>query len=317
MRALVTGVAGFIGSSLAEALIDRGDTVIGMDCFTDYYARAIKERNLLRLRGHQGFEFLEMNLLDTRWENVLEGVDVVFHQAAQAGVRASWGQEFVCYTNWNILATQQLLEAVRMRRQRPRVVYASSSSIYGEREDMPLRETDTPHPISPYGVTKLAAEHLCILYAANFGLETSALRYFTVYGPRQRPDMAFHKFLRAVFNGQEIPLYGDGEQTRDFTYISDAVAANLAAADRALPGGIYNIGGGSRVTVRRTLDVLAAATGREVRIKQLPRQHGDVTHTLADTSRAAADLGWKPAVSLEEGMAREAQYVRDLMAEGL
>lgn len=317
MRALVTGAAGFIGSTLADALVARGDTVLGIDSFTDYYARALKERNLSGLRAAQGFEFLESCILDVDWPEVLSGVDVVFHQAAQAGVRASWGAHFRQYTDWNVLGTQVLLEAARLQSKSPRIVLASSSSVYGEREDMPLREDDRPAPISPYGVTKLAAEHLGVLYAKAFGLHTCALRYFTVYGPRQRPDMAFHKFLRAVYEGRAIPLYGDGEQTRDFTFIDDAVAANLAAADRSAPGGVYNIGGGSRVTVRHCLELLSEAAGREVRIHHHERQKGDVTHTAADTARAESDLGWKPRVPLAEGLAREAAHIRDLMAEGL
>ena len=317
MRCLVTGAAGFIGSTLAEALVARGDAVLGIDCFTDYYARALKERNLAALRQSPRFEFLEADLMDVAWPEVLVGVDVVFHQAAQAGVRSSWGRDFRCYTDWNILATQMLLEAARHCPSPPRIVAAGSSSVYGEREDMPLRESDRPHPVSPYGVTKLASEHLCVLYAHNFGLETSVLRYFTVYGPRQRPDMAFHKFLRAVHLGEEIPLYGDGLQTRDFTFVDDAVAANLAAAEHAPAGGVYNIGGGSRVTMRHCIEVLGQVTGREVKVAWHPRQHGDVTHTAADTTLAARDLKWAPRVALPEGLARENDYVAALLAEGL
>ena len=317
MRAIVTGVAGFLGSALAEALVERGDSVIGIDCFTDYYPRALKERNLAGLRDCENFEFLEGNMLDLRWDNVLEGADVVFHQAAQAGVRASWGEEFECYTSWNVLATQRLLEAVKQSAAPPRVIYASSSSIYGERTDLPMRETDLPQPVSPYGVTKLAAEHLCVLYARCFGLHTASLRYFTVYGPRQRPDMAFHKFFRAIFTGKEIPQYGDGQQTRDFTFVSDAVAANLAAAEHSEPGGVYNIGGGSRVSLAHCLEAMGRVAGAEPRIRILPRQHGDVTHTAADITRARKVLRWEPQIALEDGLAAEAQYVRQLIEEGL
>lgn len=317
MRAIVTGVAGFLGSSLAEALLDRGDSVLGIDCFTDYYSRAIKERNLFGLRDRENFEFNAGNMLDLRWDHLLEGVDVVFHQAAQAGVRASWGEEFECYTQWNVLATQRLLEAVKQTPGPPRVIYASSSSIYGERTDLPMCESDRPQPVSPYGVTKLAAEHLCVLYAKCFGIHTASLRYFTVYGPRQRPDMAFHKFFRAIFTEKEIPQYGDGQQTRDFTYVSDAVAANLAAAENSEPGGVYNIGGGSRVTLAHCLEEMGRVTGIEPRIRQFPRQDGDVTHTGADISRAREVLRWQPNVGLAEGLAAEAQYVRELLEEGL
>lgn len=317
MRAIVTGVAGFLGSTLAEALVDRGDSVLGIDCFTDYYARAIKERNLSGLRERPNFEFFAANMLDLRWDNLLEGVDVVFHQAAQAGVRASWGAEFECYANWNVLATQRLLEAVKQSPVPPRVISASSSSVYGERIDLPMRETDLPKPVSPYGVTKLAAEHLCVLYAKCFGIHTASLRYFTVYGPRQRPDMAFHKFLRAIFTEKEIPQYGDGQQTRDFTFVRDAVAANLAAAENSEPGGVYNIGGGSRVTLAHCLEVMGRVVGTEPRIKILPRQHGDVTHTAADITRARDVLGWRPEVGLEDGLAAQATFVRKLLEEGL
>lgn len=317
MKALVTGAAGFIGSTLSEALLARGDEVTGVDSFSDYYPRAIKERNLRALREDARFRLVEADLLEIAWPGLLDGVDVVFHQAAQAGVRASWGEDFSIYTNSNILATQRLLEAVKGSPNAPRVVYASSSSVYGERVKFPMRETDTPQPVSPYGVSKLAGEHLCVLYARNFGVHTASLRYFTVYGPRQRPDMAFHKFIRAACEGRAIPVYGDGEQTRDFTFISDAVAANLAAAERGEPGGVYNIGGGSRVTVKHCLEVLARVTGLEPRVENLARQDGDVTHTGADTALALDILEWKPAVSLEEGLAREAHYVQELIAEGL
>lgn len=319
MKSLVTGCAGFIGSTLSEALVDRGDQVIGVDCFTDYYARQLKERNLLRLREDRAFELHEVDLMWADWEKLLDGVDVVYHQAAQAGVRASWGDDFWMYTEWNILGTQKLLEAIRRMPEasRPRLVYASTSSIYGERDVFPFRETDRVEPVSPYGVSKLAGEHLCQLYSHNFGLETCALRYFTVYGPRQRPDMAFHKFIRAVFKGEAIPLFGDGEQTRDFTYVADIVAANIAAAKHATPGRLYNIGGGSRVTVNHTLEVLGKVMDMEVKVDRQPRQYGDVTHTAADTGRARTELGWNPAVPLEEGLRAERDYVKELMAEGL
>ncbi len=269
------------------------------------------------MRGRRGFTMVEAWLQEADLPALLDGVDVVFHQAAQAGVRASWGAEFRLYTEWNVLATQVLLEAARSLPKPPRIVYASSSSVYGERDTFPFRVSDRPEPMSPYGVTKLAAEHLCVLYARNFGLHTVSLRYFTVYGPRQRPDMAFHKFLRAIHAGGAVPLYGDGGQTRDFTFIADAVEANLAAAEHGAPGGVYNVGGGSRVSMNEVIRDLAAATGREVRVDRLPRQPGDVTHTFADTTETARDLGWSPRVPLREGLAREWEYVRELVGEGL
>ncbi len=319
MKAIVTGAAGFIGSSLSEEIIRRGGTVVGVDCFTDYYPRAIKERNLRNLRNNPGFRFVEKSILDIDWAPLVDGADAVFHQAAQAGVRASWGKDFKVYTDWNILGTQQLLEAVRAvpKERRPRVVYASSSSVYGERDTFPFYETDRPQPLSPYGVSKLAAEHLAVLYWHNFKVETVSLRYFTVYGPRQRPDMAFHKFIRAVNKGEALPLYGDGLQTRDFTYIADAVAANLAAAENGHPGGVYNIGGGSRVTVNHCFEVLQKVMDREIKIQRLERQHGDVSHTAAATELAEREMKWKPKVSLEEGLRAEAQYIKELLAENL
>jgi len=315
MKALVTGAAGFLGSSIAQALVERGDSVRGVDCFIDYYPRVIKERNLRLLKGNPRFEFHEASLVDADLDTFLDGIDVVFHQAAQAGVRASWGAEFEIYSKNNIQATQRLLEACRPKKTR--VVYASSSSVYGETLKFPMKETDLPAPVSPYGVSKLAAEHLCVLYWKNFQVPTISLRYFTVYGPRQRPDMAFHKFIRAMLTGKELPLYGTGEQTRDFTFVKDAVAANLLAAERGEPGGVYNIGGGSRVSVNQVFEVLEGILGTPPKIKRLPVQQGDVAHTVADTTRAERDLGYKPAVSLEAGLRAEADYVKELLSEGM
>ena len=315
MLALVTGAAGFLGSSISEALLRRGDRVRGVDCFTDYYSRAIKERNLLGPKSLPGFEFYEASLAEAPLEEWLDGVDVVFHEAAQAGVRASWGKDFEIYTTNNILATQRLLEACRPRKTR--VIYASSSSVYGETQKFPMREDDLPAPVSPYGVSKLAAEHLCILYWKIFGVPTISLRYFTVYGPRQRPDMAFHKFIRAIMQGQELPLFGTGEQTRDFTFIADIVAANLAAAERGEPGGVYNIGGGSRISVNEIFALLEQATGIKPRIKRLPVQPGDVTHTGADISRAQRDLGYDPKHPIAQGLQAEVEYIRQLLKDNL
>ncbi|MHB1294782.1 MAG: NAD-dependent epimerase/dehydratase family protein [Anaerolineae bacterium] len=308
---LVTGAAGFIGSHLSERLLHNGYRVIGVDCFTDYYPRAIKERNLAALRGQPGFTFLEDDLGTMDLAALLEGVSYVLHQAAQAGVRASWGASFAVYTDLNILNTQKLLEAARGVPTLKRFVYASSSSVYGDSDELPLTESAAPKPVSPYGVTKLAGEHLARLYASNFGLPTVALRYFTVYGPRQRPDMAFHKFLRAIYEGRSIEIYGDGEQTRDFTFVADAVQANVLAMDHGTLGGYYNIGGGSRVTVNQCLDVLRRVTGRPVRVDYHAMQHGDVRHTWADTTAAREELGFAPRVTLEEGLRAEDAWFRE------
>jgi len=311
MKCVVTGAAGFIGSHLSERLVAAGHEVVGVDSFLDYYPRALKEKNLAGLRGASGFRFAESNLVTEDLAPLLKGVGWVFHQAAQAGVRASWGRDFHIYTENNVYATQRLLEASRDAGVK-RLVYASSSSVYGDTTERPMREESRPQPVSPYGVTKLAAEHLCWLYWKSYGLDTVSLRYFTVYGPRQRPDMAFHRFLRAALTGEEVTLYDDGEQTRDFTFISDAVEANVAAAERGRAGGVYNVGGGSEVSLNRVLETITEVAGRAIRLRREPRQKGDVRHTAADCSRARADLGFTPAVRLEDGLSRQWEWIQEV-----
>lgn len=301
MKALVTGGAGFIGSHLSERLLDHGAEVVALDCFTDYYPRPIKEANLAGLTGRPGYRLVESSIADADLPALLDGVTHVFHLAAQAGVRKSWGREFQIYTSLNVDATQILLEAC-VGRPIERVVYASSSSVYGDEATLPMREDVPLHPVSPYGVTKLAAEQLCYLYFVNHRVPTVALRYFTVYGPRQRPDMGFHRFLSAIGEGRAVAQYGDGLQTRDFTFVADAVAATHAAAVRGVPGGVYNIGGGSRVALRDVFDLLGTVTGRPVRIDHQPPQKGDMRDTYADTTAARRDLGFEPGVTLEEGL---------------
>jgi UDP-glucose 4-epimerase len=312
MKALVTGVAGFIGSTLAERLIRDGGDVVGLDCFTDYYPRPLKERNLAGLRGASRFRFVETSIRHADLDELLRDRTHVFHLAAQAGVRKSWGRDFAVYTENNIDATQVLLEAC-VRRPVERLVYASSSSVYGDAVALPMREDALPQPVSPYGVSKLAAEQLCYLYHVNYGIPAVSLRYFTVYGPRQRPDMGFHKFLRAVKLGEPITVYGDGEQTRDFTYVDDVVAANLAAAERGVAGRVYNIGGGSRVSVNDVLAMIGRVSGRHPRVTVDPAQKGDMRHTYADTSLARADLGFCPTVGLETGLAAEYSWLSELL----
>ncbi len=308
MASVVTGVAGFIGSSLAEKLLDRGEQVIGIDCFIDYYPRALKEKNLQGLLANARFRFIEQNLVDVDLASLLADVDIVYHQAAQAGVRASWGKDFSIYTRNNILATQRLLEA--LKGTKIKLINASSSSVYGEVVTLPMRETDIPQPVSPYGVTKLAAEHLCCLYARNYGVEAVSLRYFTVYGPRQRPDMAFHRFIKAMLRGEEIEIYGNGEQTRDFTYIQDAVSANLLAGERGQRGEVYNIGGGARITVNNVLELLERLTEKPAKVRHREPQKGDVTHTYADTQKAQDDLLFKPTTTLEDGLKRQIEWMQ-------
>ena len=313
MKALVTGAAGFIGSHLAGALLDRGAEVLGLDCFTDYYPRAMKEANLDHNRSRRGFRFVEARIQDADLPSVLDGVTHVFHLAAQAGVRKSWGRDFNTYTENNVEASQQLLEAC-VGRPLHRFVYASSSSLYGDNAAIPMREDALPQPVSPYGVTKLAAEQLCYLYHVNHGVPTTALRYFTVYGPRQRPDMAFHRFIRAALDRQPVTIYGDGEQTRDFTYVLDAVAGTMAAGDRGVPGRAYNLGGGSRVTVNQVLEIIGRVTGQPLNVRREAAQKGDMRDTYADTSLARTDLGFAPTVSLEEGIEAEYRWLSTISA---
>jgi nucleoside-diphosphate-sugar epimerase len=308
MRALVTGVAGFVGSHLGERLLDGGAEVLGIDCFTDYYARPLKEANLAPLRARDRFSFVETAIQAAPLDRLLDGVTHVFHLAAQAGVRKSWGRDFEIYTTNNIEATQVLLEAC-VGKPLVRVVYASSSSVYGDAVAIPMREDAVPQPLSPYGVTKLAAEHLCHLYSANHGVPATSVRYFTVYGPRQRPDMAFNRFLRAALQGDSISVFGDGGQTRDFTFVADAVAATLAAGERGVPGRAYNIGGGSRVSLNEVLDIVGRATGKALQINRGPAQKGDMRDTYADTALAKADLGFRPTVSLVDGLAEEYRWL--------
>lgn len=303
MRCLVTGVAGFIGSNLAEALIEQNHEVVGIDRFSDYYARSYKEKNLAKLRGEARFSLTEANLATVDLDPLLEGVDVVFHLAAQAGVRASWGERFETYLQDNVHSTQRVLEAAKKRGNLQKIVYSSSSSVYGQTHEMPMREGSTTAPYSPYGVTKLSGEHLCDLYRTNFGLPTVSLRYFTVYGPRQRPDMGIHKFIEATRRGQAIPRYGDGEQTRDFTFVRDAVEANLLSMKPGVTG-TFNIGGGSRITVNQLLATLEQVAGT-VRIEPNPEQPGDVRHTWADTTRAREILGFSPKVAFVDGLAAQ------------
>jgi UDP-glucose 4-epimerase len=305
VKALVTGVAGFIGSHLAESLLAKGWEVTGLDCFTDYYPRAIKEANLDAMRGRPGFHLVEGSVQHADLGALLEGKTHVFHLAAQAGVRKSWGRDFRTYTENNVDASQKLLEAC-VGRPLHRFVYASSSSLYGDNVSMPMREDALPQPVSPYGVTKLAAEQLCHLYFVNHAVPTTALRYFTVYGPRQRPDMAFHRFIRASLDGTPVTLYGDGEQTRDFTYVADAVSATVAAGERGVEGRAYNVGGGSRVSMNQVIEIIGRVAGKPLEVRREPAQKGDMRDTYADTSLARSDLGFAPSVTLEQGI--EAEY---------
>lgn len=321
MKVLVTGAAGFIGSSVAEELIAQGHEVLGVDCFVDFYPRAIKEANLQRLAQEPRFRFVEADLSTVeqgQLEDWMREYPYVSHQAAQAGVRTSWGRQFEDYTRFNVLATQRLLEAARVVGVK-RFVYASSSSVYGQADHFPLHEEGPTLPVSPYGVTKLAAEHLARLYYINYGVPTVSLRYFTVYGPRQRPEMAFHRLIRAALTGEAFPLYGDGSQSRNFTYIKDVVAANIVAlfkeVDKPAPfvGEPINIGGGSRATLNEVIAIVEELTGKRVKIARLETQKGDVDRTEADLTRASEWLGYAPGTSLREGLGAQIAWLKGLL----
>jgi nucleoside-diphosphate-sugar epimerase len=312
MRALVTGCAGFIASHLTESLLNDGVSVIGVDCFNDNYGRRQKLSNLRRVTDWTDFEFAPIDLARGDLYDLVAECDVVYHLAAEPGVRASWGTRFESYTRNNVMATQHLLEAARGH-ELQRFVYASSSSIYGQAERLPTVEDVVPMPFSPYGVTKMAGEQLCTLYHGNWGVPTVSLRYFSVYGPRQRPDMAFNRFCNAALRGEPIQVFGDGLQTRDFTYVGDIVAATRAAA--AAPtatGNVYNVGGGSRVSLAQALSILEDLLGRPIDVTRLPREPGDVSDTGADITRARLDLGYSPATPFEDGLAAELEWAQQL-----
>lgn len=297
MKALVTGCAGFIGSHLTDRLLSEGYEVTGLDCFTDYYARSIKESNIHEALKNPLFTLIEEEILNI---TAFPDVDYIFHESAQAGVRASWGRDFAIYTRMNIESTQYLLESYKNTPLK-KFIYASSSSVYGD-VTLPMKESVRPQPVSPYGVTKLAAEHLCHLYRKNYGVPTVSLRYFTVFGPRQRPDMGIHKFVRAIINGDPITIYGDGTQTRDFTYITDIVDANIKTALSPITGGVFNIGGGSRITVNELIHIIEETCGKKGSLMYGDQQEGDVTDTLADIDLARIKMGWAPHVSVREGI---------------
>ena len=291
-RVVVTGAAGFIGSHLCERLLADGHEVVGIDSFSDYYARERKEENLRRARAHQAFTLEMADLVDADLRRIVDGATVVFHLAGQTGVRPSWGGHFDRYVHDNIVATQRLLESLRGT-------------------DIQTKESALPRPVSPYGMTKLAAEHLAFVYMRSFGIPATALRYFTVFGPRQRPDMAFCRFMQALVDNQEIEIFGDGEQTREFTYVSDAVDGTVKAASADVVGQIINLGGGSRVTVNRVLDTLEDISRIKVRRRHLAATPGDLRHTGASINLARERLGWEPRVSLREGLTRQWEWFQE------
>ncbi len=310
---LVTGAAGFIGSHLVEKLLQRGDFVIGIDEFNDYYSVDLKRGNLLNCYNHSKFKLIESSIQSLDWQYLLADVDYVFHQAAQAGVRSSWGSGFQSYTTRNIDVTQLLLEAAKHSRSLRKFIFASSSSVYGNAETLPTQEAICPQPVSPYGITKLAAEQLCRLYWQNFQVPVVILRYFTVYGPRQRPDMAFHRFFRAALTDEAISIYGDGSQTRDFTFIDDVVWANLAAAGSpAATGQTFNIGGGSQVALVDVIQTMEEIVAHPIACHYTEAGLGDARHTAADVTKAQQMLSYCPQVSLLAGLTAEWQWIKSL-----
>jgi UDP-glucuronate 4-epimerase len=310
MRVLITGCAGFIGSHLTEACLAGGDEVLGVDCFNNNYARDAKLRNLRIARDWDGFEFVPIDLAQGALRSLVEESDVICHLAAEPGVRLSWGRRFESYVRNNVLATQHLLEAASMQPEK-RFIYASSSSIYGQSESFPTSERTIPAPNSPYGLTKLDGEHLCSIYRQSFGVETVILRYFSVYGPRQRPDMAFSRFCRAALSDSPIEIYGDGMQTRDFTFVADVISATQAAATAAdLAGAVMNIGGGSRISLGDAVGVLGEVSGRKIERRLLDPQPGDVRDTAAAIDQAQARIGYEPRTSIEEGLAAQWEWAQ-------
>jgi UDP-glucuronate 4-epimerase len=311
---LVTGCAGFIGSHLVEALLDEGNAVIGIDGFTPSYERAHKERNLARARASDAFELADLDLAahDDRLEAAAREVDLVFHLAAQPGVRTSWGDSFEGYVRHNVLATQRVFEACA--RAKVRVVLASSSSVYGDVAPGSTRESAPLRPISPYGVTKLSCEHLATAYAESLGLDAVRLRYFTVFGPRQRPDMAFTRIAAALLRGMPFEVFGSGEQSRDFTYVADAVSATVLAGRHAPRGAVYNVGGGEEATLSEVLDLFQEAAGRPLEVRLSPTMNGDVRRTSADTSAIRSECSWRPMVSLRDGIRAQLEWYATLGA---
>src|SRR6056297_24441 len=312
MKALVTGTAGFIGSTVTEKLLKEGYEVIGVDCFIDYYPRRLKEKNMESFIDNNNFTFIEKNILDIDLKELLKDIDYIFHQAAQAGVRASWGEDFEIYSDNNIMGTQKLLEAAKESNIK-KFVYASSSSVYGDTDNLPMKETNKLQPVSPYGVSKLAGENLCYLYWKNFDVPTVSLRYFTVFGEGQRPDMAFHIFIKNILKNNEIKIFGDGKQSRNFTHVSDVVKANILAGKSDIEGEIFNVGGaGDRIELNETIDLIEEITGKKAMRNYLPMAKGDVRHTEADETKIRTMLDYEPKIGMVEGLKREVEYIKKL-----
>jgi UDP-glucose 4-epimerase len=313
LKHLITGSAGFIGSNLAKKLVSKGEEVIGVDCFTDYYSRGLKEKNIEPLLDKKNFEFIEADLLELDLDNILDDVNYIYHQAAQAGVRSSWGDDFEIYGRNNILLTQKILESAKKSPKLEKLIYASSSSVYGDTDNLPMTEEQRLQPVSPYGVSKLAAENLCYLYYKNFKVPTVSLRYFTVYGEGQRPDMAFHIFIKALIQEERINVFGDGEQSRNFTYVGDIAEANILAAEKAPAGEIINIGGsGRRIKLNEALNLMKDISGKDTEVIYTDKVKGDVKHTAADNTKAKELLDYQAEVEFEEGLKREIEWLKEV-----
>jgi nucleoside-diphosphate-sugar epimerase len=310
MRVLITGAAGFIGSHLTEACLERRWKVTAIDSLTTYYSPTDKVRNAERFSRYSDCLYLEQDLLDVDLDLLVRDVQVVFHLAGQAGVRASWGQGFDAYTQLNVTALQRVLEAARGARELTKFVFASSSSVYGDAETLPTSEDQILRPISPYGATKALGEHLCYLYFRAFGLPTVALRFFSVYGPRQRPDMGFHRLIEAGLSGSSFPLYGDGEQTRDFTYVDDIVDGTLASVSDAKPGSVLNLGGGARISMNEVIDLVRAEFS-DLKIERLDTGRGDARDTGADIGRAREMIGFDPKITVPDGIKHQIEWHRE------
>jgi nucleoside-diphosphate-sugar epimerase len=317
VKALVTGAAGFIGSTLVDRLLEAGHAVTGLDCMSPYYDAAQKRSNVLGALAHHDYRLVELDLMDTDVRPHLANVDVVFHLAGQPGVRRSWADGFQSYVDANIVVTQRLLEQA-LDVGVPRLVYASSSSVYGNVRAVPTPESAPTRPYSPYGVTKLAGELLCSAYAENFALSTVSLRYFTVYGPRQRPDMALHRMIEAALDQRPFTIFGDGTQIRDFTYVDDIVDATICAADPGVPPGtVVNAAGGSSIMLNDLIAVVEAALGHPITLERKAAEAGDVTATGGAIGAAGQVLGWQPSISLATGVARQVEWHRSRRRVGV
>ena len=307
----VTGVAGFIGSTLTEKLLKIGHTVKGIDSFTDYYSVNIKEKNIENCLKNSNFSLVRQDLETTDLFETFQNSEYIFHLAAQPGVRKSWGKDFKVYNKNNITITQKILESLKNNSVLKKFIFASSSSVYGTQLGIMNEEKSLTRPMSPYGVTKLAAENLTNLYHQNYGIPTMALRYFTVYGPRQRPDMAFTRFLYSIIKNEEFSIYGDGEQTRDFTYVDDIVSGTINAATSNSVGEVLNLGGGSVISLKEIIQIMKDMVGKDLKIKFVNEQKGDVKHTNADISKSKKLIDYKPKTDIKTGLALQFEYIKN------